>query len=90
MRPAHHAGNLVAGAREPHRQMAADGARAENTDTHEKTRSRMERQFPRPCARAQHRHAVSAAGIGRKGWIARRVLAIVPRNKAKQRNVDVG
>ena len=35
MRPAHHAGNLVAGARQPHRQMAADGARAENTDAHE-------------------------------------------------------
>ena len=34
MRPAHHAGDVVTGARKPHREMAADGARAENTDTH--------------------------------------------------------
>ena len=34
MRPAHHAGDLMAGLRQPHRKMAADGARAENTDPH--------------------------------------------------------
>ena len=34
MRPAHHAGHLVAGQRQPHRKMAADGARAENAYPH--------------------------------------------------------
>jgi hypothetical protein len=35
MRPAHHAGDVVAGARKPHRKMAADGARAENANPHD-------------------------------------------------------
>ncbi len=34
MRSAHHAGHFMACQREPHRKMAADGARAENADTH--------------------------------------------------------
>jgi hypothetical protein len=34
MRTAHHAGNLMAGPRQPDRKMAADGARAENTYPH--------------------------------------------------------
>jgi hypothetical protein len=34
MRPAHHAGNVMAGFRQPHRKMAADGAGAENTYPH--------------------------------------------------------
>src|ERR1700694_758289 len=34
MRPAHHAGDLMSRQREPHRKMAADGARAVNADTH--------------------------------------------------------
>src|SRR5437868_7215530 len=53
MRAAHHAGNLVTGTRQPHRQMAADGARAENTDAHGMSRSRSERQFPHPCVAVQ-------------------------------------
>ena len=34
MLPAHHAGNVMTGPREPHREMAADGARTENTYPH--------------------------------------------------------
>jgi hypothetical protein len=34
MRPAHHAGNVMTGLREPHREMATDGARTENTYPH--------------------------------------------------------
>src|SRR5260221_443513 len=34
MRPAHHAGHLMPGPRQPHREMAADGARAENAYAH--------------------------------------------------------
>jgi hypothetical protein len=35
MRPAHHAGDIVSRQRQPHRYVAADGARTENADTHE-------------------------------------------------------
>ncbi len=34
MRPAHHAGDVMTGQRQPHRKMAADGARTENTYSH--------------------------------------------------------
>src|SRR5439155_15299104 len=34
MRPAHHAGYLVPGQRQPHRKMTANGARAENAYAH--------------------------------------------------------
>jgi hypothetical protein len=34
MRPAHDAGDVVSGECESNRKMAADGARAENADTH--------------------------------------------------------
>jgi hypothetical protein len=34
MRSAHHAGNVMSGARQPHRKMTADGARAENAYPH--------------------------------------------------------
>ena len=58
MRPAHHAGDVVAGQRKPHRKMAADGARAENAYPHgvdvpaEGIGGRR-RQFPQACAAAQ-------------------------------------
>ena len=35
MRSPHHAGDVVSGQRQPHRYVAADGARTENANTHE-------------------------------------------------------
>ena len=56
VRAPHHAGDIMPCQREPHRKVAADGARTENANPHGwivLPRGDRERQFPQACAVAQ-------------------------------------
>ena len=60
----------MSGQREPHRKMAADGARTENTYPHGAEvllRDRRERQFPQACAAAQPADAIKRRPRRQKG-----------------------
>ena len=90
MRPAHHARHLVAGTRQPHRKMAADGARAENTDAHEMSRFQDGAPVSDGARRDATRPAGGAALRRAKGMDQARAVGHSGRQTTQMRIADAG
>src|SRR5262245_60169741 len=92
MRPAHHAANLVAGARKPQGQMAADGARAENTDAHGISCSRMGAPVStsRRSGATRHVMRLTRRAAAESDGSEPATFAIVPAATTKKRDRDAG